>query len=109
MEVIAAECDVWVTGVRRDQNANRSTFETEMAGPGSSVRYHPMLDWTDAMIDEFLTDHAVPAHPLDGEGYASISCAPCTRQRPDDADRRAARWSGLEKTECGLHLDLVRR
>jgi phosphoadenosine phosphosulfate reductase len=109
MEAAAAECDVWVSGVRRTQNENRSTFDQVMPGPGRSIRYHPMLDWTDEMIQEFLDDHEIRPHPLDGQGYTSVGCAPCTSRVPDGLDPRDARWSGQTKTECGLHIELVRR
>jgi phosphoadenosine phosphosulfate reductase len=109
MEAAASECDVWVSGVRRSQNANRSTFDANMDGPGRSVRYHPMLEWTDEMIEDFLLDFEIPAHPLDGQGYTSVGCAPCTSRVPEGVDPRDARWSGLTKTECGLHIELVRR
>jgi phosphoadenosine phosphosulfate reductase len=38
------------------------------------------------------------------DGYASIGCAPCTRRILDGEDSRAGRWSGREKTECGIHF-----
>jgi 3'-phosphoadenosine 5'-phosphosulfate sulfotransferase (PAPS reductase)/FAD synthetase len=37
-------------------------------------------------------------------GYASIGCAPCTRIVFPGEDERAGRWSGLLKTECGIHV-----
>lgn len=37
-------------------------------------------------------------------GYRSIGCEPCTRPVGADEDARAGRWSGTEKTECGLHF-----
>ena len=43
-------------------------------------------------------------HPLKAQGYPSIGCGPCTRAVRPGEDPRAGRWSGLEKTECGLHL-----
>jgi len=107
MEIVTRSSDVWISGVRRDQNSNRATFDPIMTAPNGSVRYHPMLDWTSDMIERYLVDHQIPAHPLDAEGYASIGCAPCTRRV--DGGSREGRWSGMQKTECGLHLDLVAR
>jgi phosphoadenosine phosphosulfate reductase len=107
MEIVTRSSDVWVSGVRRDQNTNRASFDSVMAGPNGSLRYHPMLDWTSEMIDRYIADHGIPAHPLDAEGYASIGCAPCTRRVAGDG--REGRWAGMQKTECGLHLDLVAR
>jgi phosphoadenosine phosphosulfate reductase len=109
MEKVAAGCDVWISGVRRTQNENRAGFAAVMDGPGGSIRFHPMLDWSDEMIDAFLRDHRIPAHPLDAQGYRSIGCAPCTARVEDGGEHRDSRWAGLAKTECGLHLDLVRR
>ena len=109
MEAEASECDVWVSGVRRSQNANRNTFDMHMDGPGRSRRFHPMLEWTDEMIDDFVLDFDIPPHPLDDQGYTSVGCAPCTSRAPDGVDPRDARWAGLQKTECGLHIELVQR
>ena len=44
-----------------------------------------------------------PVNPLLWQGYKSIGCEPQTRPVAADEDARAGRWSGLEKTECGLH------
>ena len=40
-------------------------------------------------------------HP---SGYRSIGCAPTTRPVAEGEDARAGRWSGLDKSECGLHI-----
>lgn len=110
MANVTAGLDIWISGVRRDQNPNRATFDEVMYAPDGTIRYHPMLDWTRAEVWRYVTDHQLPRHPLELEGYESIGCAPCTR-RPtlDDGDGRASRWSGMAKTECGLHVELVER
>jgi phosphoadenosine phosphosulfate reductase len=110
MTNVATGLDVWVSGVRRDQNANRASFDEVMPGPEGTVRYHPMLEWTRAEVWRYVVDHDLPRHPLELDGYESIGCAPCTR-RPalgDESDR-SSRWDGLSKTECGLHIDLIER
>jgi phosphoadenosine phosphosulfate reductase len=111
MESIAAAADVWISGVRRDQNENRASFDELMDGPHGCRRYHPMLDWNLDMIDRYIADHDLPTHPLDEQGFVSIGCAPCTRQTSEAALKpgRDGRWVGQAKTECGLHLDLVER
>ncbi|MCB0635677.1 MAG: phosphoadenylyl-sulfate reductase [Lewinella sp.] len=108
MEPILREYDVWITGVRRDQNANRRSFALEAPGPHGTLRFHPMLDWTSKMIHQYRKAYGLPPHPLEAEGYLSIGCAPCTQKFLDSAtDERAGRWAGMKKTECGLHTDLV--
>ncbi len=97
---------VWINGIRADQNANRSRMQTEQPATNGALRFHPMLDWKSKMIYDYLKQHSLPKHPLDNQGYMSIGCEPCTRKVTAD-DPRAARWFGLNKTECGLHTDLV--
>lgn len=106
VEPFLAEYDIWINGIRADQNANRKNMQIEQAAPFGSVRFHPMLDWTSKMIFEYAQEHKLPKHPLENQGYLSIGCEPCTR-KVDLSNERAGRWFGLNKTECGLHTDLV--
>lgn len=99
--------DVWINGVRADQNANRKNMKTEQNAPNGVVRFHPMLDWTSKMIFEYAKEHDLPRHPLEDKGYFSVGCEPCT-QKYDANDGRDGRWFGLNKTECGLHTDLLK-
>ena len=107
MEPVLAENDVWITGVRRDQNANRKTFDYEQEAPRDIIRFHPMLDWTNKMIWQYINLHELPKHPLDDKGYFSVGCEPCTQKFNLEGGERSARWQGLKKTECGLHTDLA--
>lgn len=110
MEPILQTFDVWINGVRADQNANRAAMKEEQATPQRAVRYHPMLGWTKQMIWAYIKEYKIPHHPLDAAGYTSIGCEPCTR-RVDPSlmqDERMARWFGLNKTECGLHTELIK-
>lgn len=103
--------DVWINGVRADQNANRATFSREAPTAHRAVRYHPMLEWTGKMIYDYIRVHQIPHHPLDAKGYLSIGCEPCTRKLTAEimADERQARWYGMSKTECGLHTELIKK
>lgn len=110
MEPVLQTYDVWINGVRADQNANRAAMKEEQATPQRAVRYHPMLPWTKQMIWAYIKAYKIPHHPLDEAGYTSIGCEPCTR-RVDPSlmqDERMARWFGLNKTECGLHTELIK-
>ncbi len=110
MEAMLEKYDVWITGVRADQNDNRKTLAVEQPTPGRAVRFHPMLGWTDRAIESYISEYRLPRHPLESEGYLSVGCEPCTRRIDLDlvaADPRLARWFGMQKTECGLHTDLV--
>lgn len=110
MEPILSNYDIWVNGIRADQNANRSRMQEEQATPQGALRYHPMLHWTNKMIWAYIKEHDIPRHPLDSQGYTSIGCEPCTRKVDPSqyGDERMARWFGMNKTECGLHTELVK-
>ena len=55
-----------------------------------------------------MKQHGLPHHPLVEKGYLSIGCNPetCTRAISLGEDERAGRWSGSDKKECGINLDL---
>ncbi len=100
--------DVWINGVRADQSAVRQAMQTEQEAPFGAIRFHPMLDWTAKMIFRYRQEHQLPAHPLEEQGYLSIGCEPCTRRIDPQMSEREVRWYGLNKTECGLHTDLIK-
>lgn len=106
MEPVLREYDVWISGLRRDQNENRRNMAKEANGPHGTLRYHPMLDWNQEMIDAFIEEHQIPEHPLAEQGYYSVGCMPCT-QKPKGGNARDGRWAGMKKTECGLHTTLI--
>lgn len=100
--------DVWINGVRADQSETRSQMQETQEAPHNTIRLHPMLNWTSKMIFEYQKEHNLPKHPLDTQGYMSIGCEPCTRRFDIDMQEREARWYGLNKTECGLHTELIK-
>ena len=107
MEQYLKKYDVWINGVRADQNANRRNMSTFQNAPHGCQRFHPILDWTGKDVYAYINEFDLPRHPLDDIGYISIGCEPCTR-RWDDAESRDGRWFGQNKTECGLHTDLAK-
>lgn len=107
MDSILMEYDVWINGVRADQSATRKAMQVEQPAPHGSLRFHPMLDWTNKMIYDYRKEYDLPDHPLESEGYLSIGCEPCTRKFDLEMQEREARWFGMNKTECGLHTQLI--
>ena len=100
--------DAYVTGLRRDQNANRAhTRKVEVdVGSGHLVKINPLADWTHAEVLEYVGRHQVPINRLHREGYPSVGCAPCTRAIGPGDDPRAGRWwwESDDTKECGLHV-----
>lgn len=108
-EELLRSYDVWINGVRGDQSATRKAMKTEQEAPFGSIRFHPMLDWNMKQIFAYIREHNLPRHPLDSKGYMSIGCEPCTRKLDPEMQEREARWFGMNKVECGLHTDLVKK
>ena len=108
LEPVLRTHDVWINGIRAGQSAVRQAMKIEQPAKHGVLRYHPLLRWDRALVDDYIAAHALPAHPLAAQGYQSVGCRPCTRRpRPEDiGDERAGRWTGLNKTECGLHTTL---
>ncbi len=105
LEPIIAQHDVWINGVRGSQSATRKAMK-KVQSTSRILRYHPLLDWDSRMVYYYLEQHGLPKHPLEDEGFVSVGCRPCTRKWSDTLDDRNGRWSGLNKTECGLHTTL---
>ena len=107
MEVIMHKHDVWIAGVRADQNQNRHNMERFQEGKHNTTRYHPILNWTSKDIYQYRNHFDLPVHPLEKQGYLSVGCEPCTAKFLDEG--RAGRWDGTKKDECGLHIDLLEK
>ena len=105
LEPIIAGHDVWINGVRASQSSTRASM-SKIHRTKKIIRYHPLLNWNAQMMYEYIEANNLPKHPLEGEGYISIGCRPCTRKWLDNLDGRDGRWAGLNKTECGLHTTL---
>jgi hypothetical protein len=57
-------------------------FKTDFA-PGTHVRVHPLLDWTELNIWEYIDRENIPTVSLyydqgEGKRYRSLGCYPCT-------------------------------
>jgi len=100
--------DAWMTSMRRDSAWTRRhspiVTQTELEGGHTLVKINPIANWTRQDAWAYLNEHGLPHNPLYDLGYASIGCAPCTRMVFAGEDERAGRWSGLLKTECGIHV-----
>jgi phosphoadenosine phosphosulfate reductase len=95
----------WVTGIRRDQTAQRAGTPILAFDEYFGVaKIAPLAAWSASEVEEYVRRHDVPLNPLLSMGYRSIGCEPCTRPVAPGEDIRAGRWPGTEKTECGLHF-----
>jgi len=97
--------DAWITGRKRFQNALRAVlpmFEAE----GERIKINPLVNWSSAELQAYAARNDLPPHPLVAQGYPSIGCVPCTSRVLPGEDQRAGRWRGMDKVECGIHVEL---
>ena len=96
----------WVTGMRREQSANRGTVEFTEQDDKGRTKFNPLADWSWADVWQYIALNDVPYNPLHDQFYPSIGCAPCTRAVAVGEDFRAGRWWWEDEAakECGLHV-----
>jgi sulfate adenylyltransferase subunit 2 len=63
-------------------------FKTDF-DPGTHIRIHPLLHWTEMNVWEYIEREKIPIVDLyfakDGFRYRSLGCAPCTKPVPSQA------------------------
>lgn len=101
---ILSKYEAWITGIRRDQaptraNSKKIEYDTKFG----LIKFNPIADWTSEDVWNYIRTNNVYYNPLHDNHYPSIGCEQCTRQVMPGEDPRAGRWSGQDKTECGLH------
>jgi len=95
---LKAKHDIWISGMIGGTNRFRETLPVFREGEGL-LRFHPLIDMDGEQADIYKTIFELPAHPLEGQGYASIGCEQCTAK----GQGRDGRWASFQKSECGLH------
>lgn len=91
----------WLAGLRRQQSASRENLSVLALAKGR-VKIHPIIDWTDKNVHDYLKANELPYHPLWEQGYISIGDTHTTRKLEDGMSEEETRFFGL-KRECGLH------
>ena len=91
----------WISGLRRQQAKSRNELGV-LVLQNDIVKVHPIIDWTDRQIFQYLTKHDLPYHPLWEKGYISIGDMHTTRPLEAGMTEEETRFFGL-KRECGLH------
>ena len=91
----------WLAGLRRQQSASRENLPVLALAKGR-VKVHPIIDWTDKNVHDYLKANDLPYHPLWEQGYISIGDIHTTRKLEDGMSEEETRFFGL-KRECGLH------
>lgn len=99
--------DASITGRKGFQSSTRAglpRFEIDLSDDEGRLKINPLASWSADQIEAWFVAHDLPRHPLVARGYPSIGCAPCTSKVAPGEDPRSGRWTGWDKTECGIHV-----
>ena len=99
LERIKPGFEVWVSGLMRSQNANRSAIKIFSEQQGM-LKFHPLADISQEQMDLYIEQNNLPVHPLKTAGFDSVGCIHCTVK----GRAREGRWENKSKSECGLHI-----
>lgn len=109
MKAALAGVDVWLTGIMRSQTRARSALRVvEWDWGYGLLKVSPLAAWDRARVWDYVQAHDVPYNELHERGYPTLGCTHCTAPVPGAGPvkySRSGRWSGTDKTECGLHFD----
>jgi len=92
----------WIAGLRRSQTQQRQAIDFLELRDGR-WKFHPIADWNDRDVWNYLQLHNLPFHPLWDHGYISIGDVHTTRAWQPGMREEDTRFFGL-KRECGLHF-----
>lgn len=88
-----------VTGVRKAESPrrkSRSKYETCQSDRGVNF-YHPIVNWTDDQIWEFIITEKLPYCRLYDEGLTRIGCVGCPLASSAKIQAEFRRWPNFEK------------
>ena len=101
------DASTWFSGIRAGQSstrANKSLAEySYIRGKDNPVlKVHPILEWNNRDIYQYLQKHDLPYHPLWEQGYVSVGDVHTTRKLESGMTEEETRFFGMSR-ECGLH------
>ena len=87
-----------VTGVRAAESPRRAKRGIiEHCQRKSKRLLHPIIDWTDENVWDFIRSRGLPYCRLYDEGYQRIGCLFCPAARQKGRERERARYPGYER------------
>ena len=93
----------WFSGIRRQQSEYRENLSV-VTILRQRFKVHPIIDWHNKDVHQYITKHKLPYHPLWDKGYVSVGDTHSTRPLTLGMDESETRFSGMQR-ECGLHTD----
>ena len=99
------EVGTWFAGLRREQSKSRHELPIVQTFK-DRVKVHPVIDWSNRDIHQYLQKHRLPYNPLWEKGYVSIGDKHSTKPLTLGLSEEDTRFGGSQR-ECGLHVDTL--
>lgn len=99
------EAKAIITGRRASQGGDRASLKALEVDSTGLIKVNPLFQWDFQAVESYAKEHNVPRNKLLEQGYRSIGDWHSTAKTGKEAGERDGRWTGREKTECGLHKD----
>ena len=99
------EVGTWFAGLRREQSKSRHELPIVQTFK-DRVKVHPIIDWSNRDIHQYLQKHHLPYNPLWEKGYVSIGDKHSTKPLMLGLSEEDTRFGGSQR-ECGLHVDTL--
>ncbi|WP_371186793.1 phosphoadenylyl-sulfate reductase [Thalassotalea maritima] len=93
----------WFSGIRSSQSDHRQTLLPLQVLRGR-FKVHPILEWTNRDVHQYLKAHDLPYHPLWDKGYVSVGDVHSSKPLSHGLSEQDTRFNGMQR-ECGLHTD----
>jgi phosphoadenosine phosphosulfate reductase len=109
---VKGEYDALLGSLRRGEGGQREACPILAVDPEMNcVRVNPLVNLTDAQMEEYVEQNQVIVNPLHLQGYTTIGCNRCTTPVLPNEPHRAGRWRHLGpwSVYCGINpTDLSR-
>ena len=99
--------NAWFSGIRAGQSSSRAEktvaeYSFIRGNHNPVIKVHPILEWNNRDIYQYLQKHDLPYHPLWEQGYVSVGDVQTTRKLEPGMSEEETRFFGITR-ECGLH------
>ena len=84
-----------ITGIRREESskrAGRRMVENCLKGRKGTIFLHPIIDWKESDVWQYIRENNIPYCSLYDEGYARLGCIMCPMKGTKGMLRDAERW-----------------
>jgi phosphoadenosine phosphosulfate reductase len=103
---VKGQFDALLGSLRRGEGGQREACPILAVDPEMNcLRVNPLVNFTDAQMEEYVQEHAVIVNPLHAQGYSTIGCNRCTTPVLPSEPHRAGRWRHLGpwSVYCGIN------